>query len=98
MFDRIFRPRIAVQVVVMGMVDRHLVRFQGVVKVAVPATVGDGLKAAGRAAGVDLLGAISKGDQPVILLDGFRLDLPDGLTTPLKDGASLSWLLPMAGG
>lgn len=98
MFDRIFRPRIAVRAVVLGMVDRRVVRFQGLVRVAAPAAVADGLKAAGRAAGIDLLAALRAGDQPVVLLDGARIDLPGGLDLPLEDGSSLSWLLPVAGG
>lgn len=98
MLDRLFPQTITVQVTVLGVVGRHMVRHSGPVRVRKPATVAAALTAAGRAAGVDLLAALELGDQPAVLLNGLRLDLPDGLKEPVADGAKLSWLMPMAGG
>ncbi len=38
------------------------------------------------------------GRTPTILINGDRLDLPEGFKRKLKDGEKISLLLPMAGG
>lgn len=99
MLSRLFaRRRLTVSVQVLGLVGPHMVRWSGHVAVAAPADVRAVLRAAGKAAGADLLGALAGGMQPAVLLDGRRLSLPQELATTVDDGARLSWLLPMAGG
>lgn len=87
--------RPTVHVTILGVVGGRMVQYTGEVRAA---TVEAALRVAGRAAGVDLLGALAQGDQPAVMLNGDRLDLPTGLTRPLEDDAKLSWLMPMAGG
>jgi len=87
------RPR--VQVTILGVVGGRMIQYTGEVRAA---TVEAALRAAGRAARVDLLGALAAGHQPALLLNGERLDLPEALTRQTENAATLSWLMPMAGG
>lgn len=98
MISRLFRPHGRVVVMVLGTVGDRLVRYNGTVRLPLPADVGTALGEAGKAAGVDLLGELERGAEPLLLLEGIRLNLPDGLAAPVQDGSSLSWLMPMAGG
>jgi hypothetical protein len=99
MISRLFGPRLTIRVTILGLVGDRVVRWDGPVTLRGPAaTVRQALKAGGRAAGADLLGALDRGAEPSLLLDGRRLDLPADLTAPVVEGASLSWLMPMAGG
>lgn len=41
---------------------------------------------------------LKQGRLPTILLNGDRLDLPEGYSTALKDGDKISVILPMSGG
>ncbi len=95
---RLFGPRLRVRVTILGVVDHFMVRWEGEVRLHSPATVRDALRAAGRAARADVLGAMSRGAQPSLLLNGQRLAVPDGLDTPVSEGAQIAWLMPMAGG
>jgi hypothetical protein len=98
MFSRLFGPRVTVRVTILGMVGDRMVRWDGPVTVREPATVELVLRAAGRAAGADLAGALAGGMQPALLLDGQRLELPADLAARVAPGARVSWLMPMAGG
>lgn len=98
MLDRLFGPRTRVSVLVTGIADGRMVRHRCVLSLRGEVTVQRVLQAAGRSAGVDLLAALVRGEQPVVLLGGRRLELPDQLGDGVADGAELSWLLPMAGG
>lgn len=92
------RSRHTVHVRVLGVIGGRMVRWSGDVRVVPGATVGAVLAAAARPARVDLPGALAAGDQPVLMLDGLRLDLPAALSHPVPDGAQLTWLQPMVGG
>ncbi|HEY3369010.1 MAG TPA: hypothetical protein VGK74_28460 [Symbiobacteriaceae bacterium] len=98
MIERWFGPRLVVAITILGTVGERVVRFNGEVRLRGPADVGRALKAAGAAAGVDLLQALADGAQPALLLDGRRLSLPEELAAPVAQGSRLSWLMPMAGG
>lgn len=98
MIERLFGPRVQVTVSVTGYIEGKRVRWSGAVRLRAPATVAQALRAAGRAAGVDLAGALDRGEQPIVLLDGMRLEMPEGLGQPLSEGMSLNWLQPMVGG
>ncbi|HYF94070.1 MAG TPA: hypothetical protein VD969_17785 [Symbiobacteriaceae bacterium] len=98
MLDRLLGRRVTVTVRILGQVGGRMVRWDGQVRLREPASVGAVLARAGKAAGADLLGALQQGDQPALLLNGRRLDLPSGLSNPVPDGALISWLMPMAGG
>lgn len=87
------RPKVTVTI--LGVVGGRMVQYTGEVRAA---TVEAALRAAGRVAGADLIAALEKGDQPAVMLDGERLDLPGDLSKPLHNQARLSWLMPMAGG
>ena len=41
---------------------------------------------------------LKQGRLPTILINGDRVDLPEGYSMPLNDGEKLSVLLPMSGG
>ncbi|HWI52336.1 MAG TPA: hypothetical protein VNT01_09395 [Symbiobacteriaceae bacterium] len=98
MLSRLFGPRITVAVRVLGLVGGRMVQWEGPVRLKGPADLRTVLAAAGRGAGVDLLGALAAGAQPALLIDGCRQDLPVGLAATVPDGARVTWLLPMAGG
>jgi len=98
MLERLFGPRIPLSATILGVVGGRMVQWRGTVRLRPGATVRDGLQAAGRAARVDLLAALADGAEPSILLNGARLTLPDGLAAPVDHGATLTWLMPMAGG
>jgi len=98
MIDRLFGPRVTVAVSITGYIEGQRVRWSGSVRLRAPATVGDALRAAGKAARVDLVRALERGEQPILLLDGMRLEAPLGLGQTLKEGMSLNWLQPMVGG
>ncbi len=98
MLDRLFGPRIRLSVSILGVVGNRMIQWRGQVRLRKGATVRDGLRAAGRSAGVDLLGALGEGVEPSILLDGTRLALPEELSRCVDDEMTLTWLMPMAGG
>jgi|GEM_PF-5111148 len=98
MIERLLAPRLTVQATVLGVVGGRMVRWNGQINVKGPADVRRALAAVGRAAGVNLLKALTAGDQPALLLDGDRILFPSGLDQPVKQGSRLSWLMPMAGG
>ncbi|HWI64009.1 MAG TPA: hypothetical protein VNT75_19405 [Symbiobacteriaceae bacterium] len=98
MLSRLFGRRVTVSVRVLGQVGDRLVRWEGRVSLKAPASLAGVLRATARLAGVDLQAALAAGAQPALLLDGRRIDLPDGLTADVADGATISWLMPMAGG
>lgn len=98
MCSRLFGTRLTVHVLLLGLVGDRVVRWDGPVRLRAPATVREALRQAGRAAGADLLGALARGMQPALLLDGQRLELETGLDRPVAEGAKLAWLMPMAGG
>jgi len=75
-----------------------MVHWTGAVHLRGRSDVHAALRAAGRAAGVDLLGTLAAGAEPVVLLDGLRMSLPADLARPVVDGDRLSWLQPMVGG
>lgn len=97
MISWLFGRRITVHGTVLGVVGDRMVRWDGAVRLRTPATVEDALRALGKAAGADLLGALALG-QPAVLLNGRGLTLPDDLAAPLGPGDTLSWLMPLAGG
>ncbi|HYG60026.1 MAG TPA: hypothetical protein VD902_18320 [Symbiobacteriaceae bacterium] len=90
--------RPTVSVTITGVVGGRMVRWEGKVRTGPGADVAAALAAAGKAADIDLLGALAGGAQPAVLLDGRRLELPQDLHTTVETGARLSWLMPMAGG
>lgn len=98
MLSRLFGARVTVAVRILGQVGGQMVRWEGEVRVKAPASIKTVLEAAGRAAGVDLTAALQAGDQPAVLLNGRRLELPADLAAPVADGARVAWLMPMAGG
>lgn len=98
MIRRLFGRRVTLQVTVAGLVGQHMVHWNGAVHLRGRPDVRAALRAAGREAGVDLLGVLAEGGEPVVLLDGLRIDLPADLVRPVADGVRLSWLQPMVGG
>jgi hypothetical protein len=98
MFDWLFGRRLRIRVTILGIVGDRVVRFDAPVSLRGPVTVGGALRAAGRSAQADLLGALAGGAYPSVLLNGERLDLPQGLVIPVTEGDHLTWLMPIAGG
>lgn len=98
MISGMFGPRLTVQVTVAGLVGERMVHWNGAVRLRGRPDVRAALRAAGRQADVNLLGVLAAGGEPVVLLDGLRLNLPADLVRPVADGTRLSWLQPMVGG
>ncbi|MFZ5814764.1 MAG: hypothetical protein ACOY93_05625 [Bacillota bacterium] len=98
MFSALFGRRITVAVRIIGVVGDRVVRWEGRVRIAVGSDLRTALRAAGRAAGVDLLKAMAEGPEPTILLEGVRVELPEGLSRNVDADSSIAWLMPMAGG
>ncbi|HYF78132.1 MAG TPA: hypothetical protein VD973_13410 [Symbiobacteriaceae bacterium] len=98
MLKALFGPKVTVKVRILGLVGDRMVHFDGQICLRGTPDVHQVLRAAGRAAGVDLLAALDAGAEPSIMLSGERLDLPADLTRPVPDGAQIAWLMPMAGG
>jgi len=92
-----FWRRRQVRVVIRGMVGRTLVRWQGTLSVPDGATLAEVLRRAGRACGADLAHD-ARHRNPVLMLNGDRLDLPEALDQPVPAGAELVWLMPLTGG
>ncbi|MDF2629987.1 MAG: hypothetical protein K0R39_3818 [Symbiobacteriaceae bacterium] len=98
MLERLLGPRVTVAVRVIGVVGDRVVHWAGQVHLRGTPDLLRVLRAAGKEAGADLIGAIAAGAQPAILLSGERLDLPADLARPIRHGAQITWLMPMAGG
>lgn len=89
--------RLRVRVLVRGVVGRQLIRWEGTVTLPAGATLGDVLRRAGPACGADLRAAVQR-QNPVLMVDGDRVEVPEGLGRAVADGAEVTWLMPMGGG
>ncbi|MFZ5826360.1 MAG: hypothetical protein ACOY94_18865 [Bacillota bacterium] len=98
MLSWLFGPRITVQVRVLGVVGAHVVRWEGQVRLPAGSDLRTALAHAGRAARVDLAGALDEGADPTILVNGDRVQLPEGLSKVVDADSAITWLMPLAGG
>lgn len=73
-------------------------RAGGAARAASPLTLKSALQEGGKALGFDILKAIRRGAQPVIMINGNRVDLPAGLDTGLQPGDQISVISPLGGG
>lgn len=67
-------------------------------RAAPPMTLKLALQEGGKALGFDILQAIRRGAQPVIMINGNRVDLPAGLDADLEEGDQISVISPLGGG